>query len=366
MSIADFLGKHAKTITIASFSEKVLEDLLDSFADEGLLFTNERQFQLKVAQILGEIDAFKGLVKLEVVSVDLASPPFADEDATKNTYAPATQSIDSSYSSSDDLEKSRSCDARSTEKYYTDIVIENSNSSGGDIAIELKYKTAEDNRQPAGLNLKTKCICYWNDDHSVLIPLFAQGAPNIGSYRYLQDVERIERLVFGAAKGQQKRIVNQIEIDDGIDYSKVHPNRKIVRGYAVILTNESVYWRKDKPNSLAMNFFCLPGIEIANQRLWKAYVKSDGLVCHKGEKDQGKLEEISYQTWAKQTIKDKERLIPVKLAGHYYANWRPYNPQGLSVVCQADSKKKRTKGQNKDFKFQYLILSIPELAKFPV
>jgi hypothetical protein len=114
---------------------KDLKDIIHNFANSEIIFSNEEQFQFLLAIELNKIGYN---VSLEVLSMD------------------------------------------NSEKMYTDIVVKNDD--GTYTAIELKYKLQEKN-----LVYKT------NASHTY--HTFEQGANNKGRYAYLQDVERLERLI---------------------------------------------------------------------------------------------------------------------------------------------------------------------------
>gem|GEM_PF-3849272 len=121
-----------------------------------------------------------------------------------------------------------------------------------------------------------------------LIPLFAQGAEDDGSYKFLQDVERLERLIYdkrSIAFSPQKHVHKgnpaQMDISDHIVYGI--QNRKITRGFAIIVTNESAYWKgQKKPDPLCANFFRVNHAQpIHGERYVKALINSGtfGGIC---------------------------------------------------------------------------------------
>lgn len=89
-------------------------------------------------------------------------------------------------------------------KDYTDIILEKDDLQ---IALELKYKTAK------------------YEDTSRNIYLKAHGAADLGAYDFLWDVHRIQMLT-----GMEKSINDEIKCPCD-------------RGYAIILTNDSHYWK---------------------------------------------------------------------------------------------------------------------------
>ena len=115
-------------------------------------------------------------------------------------------------------------------KYYSDIVVKDGDEY---IAIELKYKTPD-----VGRLIRYEC----NGKNHYLA---AQGAENMNSYLFWKDVERLENMVIH-------------EIPLNFDGSK-----KIKKGYAVLLTNDSFYWDENNRGvSLANAFFLTKGREV--------------------------------------------------------------------------------------------------------
>ena len=117
-----------------------------------------------------------------------------------------------------------------SKKYYTDIVVKDED--GGYIAIELKYKTPD-----VGRLLRYECS---GKNHY----LAAQGAENINSYFFWKDVERLENMADGMP----------LNFDE---------SKKVKKGYAVLLTNDSFYWAGNKRGkSLAKEFFLTKGRKV--------------------------------------------------------------------------------------------------------
>ena len=147
------------------FNKDKLEDILKNFASSGKIFTNESQFQFELSRAIDDdIEKYRKAnnipsfciypcVKLEVLSM------------SKNEL------------------KSKQ------EKLYTDIVVclgENKKGEKECIAIELKYKMINKNLE------------YSINNHKVLT--FSQGAYDIGSIQFLEDVQRLERLTLNPNK----------------------------------------------------------------------------------------------------------------------------------------------------------------------
>jgi len=126
-------------------SKETFKKILDSFAEQGKLFSNERQFQLELAWTLKEMGHE---VYLEVL-----------EDKDKKTYIDLI--------------------VKETEYEY--------------VAIELKYTTMQSDRKRMDYHIGKK-----------IIAVYSQGAGDVRRYDYLKDVQRIENLrekinVFGLA-----------------------------------------------------------------------------------------------------------------------------------------------------------------------
>lgn len=155
-----------------TFDYSYLKSCIDSLSEKRLVFSNELQFQLELSRKFEE--EFPDKVYLEVLS----------------------------------------CDRDEKKKVYTDIVVETGENEY--VAIELKYKAAQCSK---GMEF------YQYQGVRGPVYLFPQGAYNISCIAYLQDIERLEHLVYGK-----------------LDYNMSGGQKKILRGYAVILTNDSLFF----------------------------------------------------------------------------------------------------------------------------
>lgn len=117
-------------------------------------------------------------------------------------------------------------------RYYYDIVIQEDNEF---YVLELKYKTKQ-----ASINYKGSSYMLKN-----------HAAQDLGRFDYLQDVSRIECW-------------------------RVNNNGKhFAGGCAIILTNDSSYWKKTGVNCIYQDFALLDGITIpAGKKSWNKNVKS--------------------------------------------------------------------------------------------
>lgn len=191
---------------IKDFNKKTLTNIIDGFAKQGRIFANEAQFQHELAMALDR-EGYK--VHLEVLST---SP---------SNYADFKQKPKSD-----------------REKFYTDIVIEFDNNNY--VAIELKYKTDEASYKYNNVTIQT----------------FPQGAYDNGTYDFLKDVERIERFV--------SDVNDNRHIDFNFDV-----NKKVVKGYALILTNDNKYLESRKETSPWFNFSLTREREIKGALKWR-------------------------------------------------------------------------------------------------
>lgn len=107
-------------------------------------------------------------------------------------------------------------------RFYTDIVV--IDADGNYCAIELKYKTRN--------------ACFEELD----VQLLNHGATELGRFDFLYDIFRIENIKY---KDEKKYVYN----------SKL---KHFVKGFAILLTNESRYWNTTKVgNSALYKDFCL-------------------------------------------------------------------------------------------------------------
>lgn len=247
-----------------------LDDCLKEMAKQNLIFRNEEQFQFCLAwAIQGFFNSYNVLLEELTLNVVFLSG------------------------------KNRSS--------YTDILVEKEN--GEFIAIELKYKTAETTISG--------------------IDLLNHGAADLGRFDYLWDINRLERLVYSKPKKLLKensliKMANsyrddKLPIIDYI-YGKRIVNKKIVKGFAVFLTNEEKYWTYSKKcsaikpciycGSVSYHDFCIAdGDESNNDNIGKGKIQDWGKIS-------GKYIKTVRNTW---------RGRPLEFIGDYKFNWENYN-----------------------------------------
>lgn len=219
-------------------STEIFEDIIKSFAEQGKLFSNERQFQLEIAWALKE----KGYeVYLEVL---------------------------------EDKE----------EKAYIDLVVREADNEY--IAIELKYTIRDNGIKRMDYHIKDRCVT-----------VYAQGAGDIRRYDYLIDIQRIEKLmgktkVFGLEGAVVTRGYAIIMTNDnysGTDgkntsYEEValYQGRKIPKGKTLRLKLKG--YEKKQPICLKGEYLCkwFP-FELKNTQI-KYMTKKQGEKCIKYEK----------------------------------------------------------------------------------
>ena len=143
------------------------------------------------------------------------------------------------------------------DRIFVDLWIKGDQTS----AIELKYKTRK-----LDVNVKGESF-----------NLLDQAAQDLGRYDFLKDIERLENIV------------------------SIHDN---VKGYAIILTNDSAYWKtpstrqQDPPGGYGNKFRIHEG-EILNGELdWRPETSSG-------------------------TMRGREK--PIKLTGTYKLSWKDYS-----------------------------------------
>lgn len=152
------------------------------------IFRSEAQFQFRLAWKLQK----KYGKDCEVILENLSA---------RATY-PATTTI------SRGKNKGQKKDVTKTKKFFTDIIIKNKDKDGCFVAIELKYKTKEDDEEE----------------------LYYHGAQDLGRFDFLWDLMRIQIL-----KTRDKNCYDEIKI---IDFDK----SKMLAGFSIMLTNDNNYW----------------------------------------------------------------------------------------------------------------------------
>jgi|GEM_PF-5262514 hypothetical protein len=75
---SNFINKNKSSLKVSGFNKNCVKKIIDAYAKDGIIFSNEKQFQLKFAETPEGLDNFKGRVKLEAESIDKASPYFAE------------------------------------------------------------------------------------------------------------------------------------------------------------------------------------------------------------------------------------------------------------------------------------------------
>lgn len=277
------------------FSKIVLQQAINNLAATGKVYSNESQFQFDLAW---ELSKSGFCVELEVLSCNKLITDFVK------------------------LKKDEK------QKYYTDIIVKDED--GSYVAIELKYKTVEENIEYATQSGK------WI--------AFSQGAENQGAYYFWKDVQRLEDLVN-----------NKVPLN-------FNDSKRVSRGYAVLLTNSSKYWNYNS-TSTAREFFPAGGQTFAHDLCW--YIKYDTVnnVRVDGKrKIGGNIREIELTDAKKvkkyKTAKEKTAdRLPIKLAGSYTIgnnDWIKYDC-GITV-CSVISGKANNNSKNDEFK--YLIVEV--------
>lgn len=174
-------------------TQKLLEQILDNFAKQEMIFSNEQDFQFELALELARHKELVADVKLEPLSIDI------------------------SWSEVLNLSKKGKSLTRKT-KQYTDILLQDVD--GNFVAIELKYKTPN----------KICCYTTQNNNHFVTM---SQGAYDFGVYDFLKDVERLEHI-------NERHFAKDI---------------KITQAFAIMLTNDKNYRFNDFSRSkIWMNY----------------------------------------------------------------------------------------------------------------
>lgn len=159
-----------KKIQLREFTKSDLLNILNEFGQQKRIFNSESQFQFDLAWRIKE------LVDCEIRLEELSRKSLERITNKKGQIV--------------DKEK----------KDYTDIILEKGECR---IGIELKYKTIE----------------YKNDHKNIYLK--THGAVDLGSYDFLLDIHRLEKLVNSS---------------DGV-------TKPCQKGFSIILTNDPDYWK---------------------------------------------------------------------------------------------------------------------------
>lgn len=272
------------------FDVKFIDRLLKNLADNKRVFTNESQFQFELALALQK-EGYP--VELEVLSCNKEV-----EDISR-------------------LSK------KEIEKYYSDIVVNLGNNEYA--VIELKYK------------LPQKVMMHKIDDLKFIT--FSQGAPDVGSYLFWKDVERLEKFN------------NNLHLN--FDNSK-----KIIKKFAIILTSDNKYW-EGNDKSLYRNFFpkdkvrfegdinCLIKINnSSHKRVSGKTKKSDNIeIIEATMHNYKQFESFYYIDKDKNEKASCKPVVPIRLKGPYQCEWKDY------LVTDAAT-------------FRYLIMEVKEKGDY--
>ena len=290
---------------------RIINTVIKSFASENIIFSNESQFQFDLAWKLQENDYIRENydIKLEVLGLS------KERDQIK--------------------------------KHYIDMVLVSKKEGILEfIPIELKFKTPQRELEyfMADLDGKEKPIGR----------TFSQGAPDVGSYLFWRDVERLER------------VKDEIIILDGYE------NYKMKKGYAVIMTNCPSYLIRN--NGLYSDFFPYDGFKTKN------HIKQDGVLrklcgkvyVHMINGVEERCKENEYDAQPKYIITDNDirtymgkegfndaLLIPITISGSYECEWDSY-PLGNNCFYIFRNKKHFLENNTggRDYSFCFLMLEI--------
>ncbi len=178
--------------------------IINGFAKDGKVFSNEQDFQFELAL------ALKKEAEVEEVKLEAVSFP-------KN---PGILTI----------QEDGSLDVNKIQREYTDLIVKTTD--GLYYAIELKFKGAD---KP----YLYKSMAFGN------VAVLKHGAEHFNAYRFLNDVSRLERI-------NGRLFANDIRIE---------------KGYAVLLTNNSKYKESDFGGSEIWREYSLRGRQKAKHGL---------------------------------------------------------------------------------------------------
>ena len=152
-------------------------EIIDKFANNDVIFSNEQDFQIELANELLKLDEVEK-IKIEPLS-----------------FSQTWEKIECIAKNKEKLPRDK--------KQYTDILVKDKKS--GYIAIELKYATPYK-------------ICLYETKNGKIVTM-AQGAYDIRSYEFIKDINRLEN----------------------INNRNFFPSIKINKSYAIMLTNDFNY-----------------------------------------------------------------------------------------------------------------------------
>ena len=182
-----------------------LISIINGFAKDGKVFSNEQDFQFELAL------ALKNEVEVEQVKLEAASFPQGSWNL-------------------DDIRNGKPFSVDKVQKEYTDLIVKTTD--GLYYAIELKFKGAD---KP----YLYKSMAFGN------VAVLKHGAEHFNAYRFLNDVSRLERI-------NGRLFANDIRIE---------------KGYAVLLTNNSKYKESDFGGSEIWREYSLRGGQKAKHGL---------------------------------------------------------------------------------------------------
>lgn len=185
-------------------NRETLIEIINGFAKDGKVFSNEQDFQFELALALKK-EAEVEEVKLEAVSF------------------PRNPGILT-------IQEDGSLDVNKIQREYTDLIVKTTD--GLYYAIELKFKGAD---KP----YLYKSMAFGN------VAVLKHGAEHFNAYRFLNDVSRLERI-------NGRLFASDIRIE---------------KGYAVLLTNNSKYKESDFGGSEIWREYSLRGRQKAKHGL---------------------------------------------------------------------------------------------------
>lgn len=262
---------------IMCFNKEFLQEkCINSFVNDGIIFTNESQFQFALAMKIKET--------LPDSAVYLEQPIFL-KDISSNKII---------------------------EKMYIDIVVEYNNKL---YPIEVKYKTTN------------KEVIYCKTNSSEKYYTFNQGAADCGSYDFIWDIKRIERLVL--EKGLEDKYIKWIK---GKHFETNYENIEFVyptfgenpdfdRGFVIMITNNKSYYSKNRKDNCYWKNFILQDQETINGTL------------HWANNDEN-IYDYKNASEAKEWKKIKNgcgisRCKPIDLKGEHLLEWKPFVPKNV-------------------------------------
>ncbi len=259
-----------------------LIEIINGFAAEGKVFSNEQDFQFELAQELKNRNDVEE-VKLEVLSFKKDELNLRGDNLTERILDDGSLDLSINDANGNKIK---------AKKEYSDIIIKTNDTY---CAIELKFKGAD------------KAYLYKSEKFGDVV-VMGHGAADIGSYLFIKDIERLEN-------------INQRVFPSGIT---------IAKGFAVLLTNNERYWNPEKKFTGIWQNFGIHEDRLINE-------------CKEINEDREINKKLSFVRNQKE-IEEYNGYKALELSGKYHFQWEKYNlnsapPQFSFLVVEVQPQK---------------------------